>query len=141
MRARLKPAGIQEWLHRWAGPSAGPTQRLVIPLARAGYGAALLCAPGPMIRLRTGQTPSRRASQVARVLGIRHLVQATITAWAPAPETVAIGAVLDLCHAASMLAFAARYKSLRRAELADALVAAALAVAEPTLARRPANGG
>jgi hypothetical protein len=96
VRARLKPAEIQEWLHRWAGPSAGPAQRLAIPLARAGYGAALLCAPG---------------------------------------------AVIDFLHAASELAFAARYKSLRRAELADALVAAALAVAEPTLARRPANGG
>jgi hypothetical protein len=94
-----------------------------------------------MIRLCTGQTPSRRASRVARVLGIRHLAQAAITAWAPGPEVVAAGAVIDFLHAVSELAFAARYKSLRRAELADALVAAALAVAEPTLARRPANGG
>jgi hypothetical protein len=141
VRARLKPAEIQEWLHRWAGPSAGPAQRLAIPLARAGYGAALLCAPGPMIRLCTGQAPSRRASQVARVLGIRHLAQAAVTAWAPGPEVVAAGAVTDLLHAVSELAFAARYKSLRRAELADALVAAALAVAEPALARQPANGG
>ncbi|MCW2936348.1 MAG: hypothetical protein JWM19_7310 [Actinomycetia bacterium] len=103
--------------------------RLAVPLARAGYGAALLCAPGPMIRLCTGQTPSRRANSVARVLGIRHLAQAAITAWAPGPDMATAGPVIDLLHAASMLALAAAGRPLRRAELADALVAATLAVA------------
>ena len=53
--------------------------RLLVPLARAGYGAALLCAPGPMIGVVTGQPPSRRARQVARILGGRHLTQAAVT--------------------------------------------------------------
>jgi hypothetical protein len=54
----------------------------------------------------------------------------------------AVGSVIDLCHAASMLAFAAANQLLRRAELADALVAAALAVAEPASAGlSPANEG
>jgi hypothetical protein len=67
---------------------------------------------------------------VARVLGIRHLVQAAVTAGAPGPEMFTVGSMIDLCHAASMLGLATVDKSLRRAELADALVAAALAVAE-----------
>jgi hypothetical protein len=104
---------------------------MLIPLARAGYGAALLCAPGPMIRVCTRQSASPRARRVAQVLGIRHLAQAAVTVWAPEPEVVAVGAVIDLLHAASMLGFAAAVGSLRRAELTDALIAATLAVAEP----------
>jgi hypothetical protein len=106
---------------------------LAVPLARAGYGAALLCAPGPVIRACTGQVPSPRARRVARVLGIRHLAQAAITAWAPGPGLVAAGAAIDVCHAASMLALAAANRPLRRAGLADALAAATLAVVEPTV--------
>ena len=107
--------------------------RLLVPLARAGYGAALLCAPGPMIGVVTGQPPGRRARQIARVLGARHLAQAAITVLNPGPEVVALGVVVDLLHAASMFAFAAAVPDLRRAELADALAATALAVAEPGL--------
>lgn len=108
--------------------------RLLVPLARAGYGAALLCAPGSMIGVCTGQPPSPRARRVARVLGVRHLTQAAITACNSGPEVVALGVVVDLVHAASMFALAAAGQSLRRAELADALAATALAVAEPALA-------
>ena len=87
--------------------------RLLVPLARAGYGAALLCAPGPMIGVVTGQPPSRRARRVARVLGVRHLAQAAITALNPGPEVVALGVIVDLLHAASMFAFAAVVPDLR----------------------------
>jgi hypothetical protein len=116
--------------------------RLLVPLARAGYGTALLCAPGPMIGIVTGQPPSRRARRVARVLGVRHLAQAAITALNPGPEVVALGVVIDLLHAASMFAFAAVVPDLRDAELADALAATALAVAEPALSSvaRPKAG-
>jgi hypothetical protein len=107
--------------------------RLLVPLARAGYGTALLVAPGPMIGVVTGQPPSRRARQVARILGVRHLAQAVITVLNPGPEVVALGVVVDLLHAASMFAFAAVVPDLRRAELADALAATALAIAEPSL--------
>ncbi len=62
-----------------------------VTLARAGYGVALVCAPQALIKLTgdpvTGQPagasrarPSRRACGVARVLGVRHLVQAGLTA-------------------------------------------------------------
>jgi hypothetical protein len=112
----------------------GPARRrwrLLIPLARAGYGTALLTAPGPLIGLCTGRAPSVRARRVARVLGARHLAQAAITALAPGPEVIAAGAVVDLLHAASMFALAAVDQTPRRAEFADALCATALAVAEP----------
>ena len=101
-----------------------------------------------MIGVVTGQPPSRRARQVARILGVRHLTQAAITALNPGPEVVALGVVVDLLHAASMFAFAAVVPDLRRAELADALAATALAVAEPAMSslgrpkaigRRPAG--
>jgi hypothetical protein len=82
-----------------------------------------------MIGFCTGQPPSPRARRVARVLGIRHLGQAAIMAWAPGPEMIAVGGAIDLSHAASMLALAAVNRPLRRAELADALAAATLAVA------------
>jgi len=117
--------------------------RLLIPLARAGYGAALLCAPGPIIGAVTGQPPSRRARQVARILGVRHLTQAAVTAFNSGPEVVALGVIVDLLHAASMFAFAAVVPDLRQAELADALAATTLAVAEPAIASlgRPKAAG
>jgi hypothetical protein len=113
--------------------------RLVVPLARAGYGAALLCAPGPMIGVCTRQSPSLRARRVARILGVRHLAQAVVTARSPGPVVVAVGVLVDLLHAASMFALAAADQSLRRAELADALAATALALAEPAMASRDAT--
>jgi hypothetical protein len=121
------------------GRTLASRARLLVPLARAGYGTALLIAPGPMIGVVTGQPPSRRARQVARILGVRHLAQAAITAADPGPEMVALGVIVDLLHAASMFAFAAVVPELRSAELADALAATALAVAEPTVsgAARP----
>jgi hypothetical protein len=55
---------------------------------------------------------------------------------------VALGVVVDLLHAASMFAFAAVVPDLRDAELADALAATALAVAEPAISSvgRPKTG-
>jgi hypothetical protein len=62
--------------------------------------------------------------------------------WGTGPEMFTVGSMIDLCHAASMLGLAAVDKSLRRAELADALVAAALAVAEAASAGPfPASDG
>jgi hypothetical protein len=111
-------------------PRAVGSPRLLVPLARAGYGTALLCAPGPMIRLCTGQSPSPRARRVAQVLGVRHLAQAAATIAVPGPEMAAVGAAIDVLHATSMLGFAAAVPPLRRAELADAAVAATLAVTQ-----------
>jgi len=99
--------------------------RLVFPAIRACYGTVLMCVPGPVLGLYTGQPPSPRARMVTRILGARHLAQALLTLWRPRPAVLAAGAGIDGCHAASMLALAAADPGLRRAGLADALAAAA----------------
>jgi hypothetical protein len=100
-----------------------------LQVVRAGYGTALVLAPGPVIRLATGRPPGRRACQVARVLGARHLIQATLTAIAPRPGVLAAGGQVDAVHTVSMLVLAAVSRGGRRAALADALTEAALAAA------------
>ena len=113
--------------------------------ARAGYGVALVIAPGTVIYLATGHVPSRRTRRVAQVLGARHLVQAGISAFAPAPGVLAAGAGVDSLHAASMLVLAMFGRGTRRAALTDVLAEALLAavgfsLGEPALssgAERP----
>ena len=98
-------------------------------LDRAAYGAALVLLPGPVIWLATGQRPGRRARRVAVVLGIRHLIQAALTAAAPEPPVLATGGQVDAVHAASMLLLAAVSRGGRRAAVTDALTEAAFAAA------------
>ena len=99
--------------------------RVLLPAARACYGAALLCAPGLALGLFAGQAPSRRARAVTRILGARHLAQAVLTLWRPRPAVFLAGAGVDACHAASMLALAVADPRMRRAGVADAVTAAA----------------
>jgi hypothetical protein len=111
--------------------------RLLFPAARAGYGAALLCAPGLALGLCTGQASSARARTVLRILGARHLAQAVLTLWRPRRTVLAAGAGIDGCHAASMLALAAADPGLRRAGIADAATATAFAAAGAAIASAP----
>jgi hypothetical protein len=106
------------------------------PLVRATYGAALLCAPGAAIFVCTGRPASPAARAVARLLGARHLAQAALTAGAPGAVALGIGAQVDLAHSASMLALAVADRPLRRAGLADGMVAAVFAAAGMADARR-----
>jgi hypothetical protein len=108
--------------------------RLLLTAVRAGYGTALLCAPGAALRLCTGQPAGQRERFVARILGIRHLAQAAVTAYAPRPEVLTAGVGIDLCHALSMLVLAAADRTMRAAEVADATAAIALAAVGSTAA-------
>jgi hypothetical protein len=125
----------------------------VVTLARAGYGLALVVAPQALIKLTgdpvTGQPagasrarPSRRACGVARVLGVRHLVQAGLTAVAlraAEPERslpLALGAAVDVLHATTMVGLAAVDRGARRVALADTGVEVALAAAGLVTAAR-----
>jgi len=142
------------WLRRGCGGitrggrsaelASGPRATAWASLARAGYGTALLCAPGPVISVMTGGPVSRRARAVARVLGARHLVQAAVCGLVPARGLIRAGAAADGLHAASMLVLAVTAPGLRRALLADAVIAATLASASageaPLMARRAAVG-
>lgn len=95
---------------------------------RAGYGAALLLAPGPMLRLCTGQPAGAAARRVARLLGARQLIQAALTAGTGTSATgLRIGAVVDLAHATSMAGLAVADGRVRAAAAADTLMATAFA--------------
>jgi len=78
---------------------------------------------------------------VTRLLGIRHLIQAAVTAAAPNAVVLTIGAQVDLAHAASMVALAAASPPLRRAGLADGLIAAMFAAAGTAGARARRQAG
>ncbi len=78
-----------------------------------------------------------RVRSVARLLGVRHLLQAALTSGpAPGAARLALGAAVDLTHAASMAGLAAADRSLRRATLADALIETTFAASGCAAARR-----
>jgi hypothetical protein len=103
--------------------------RALLPVIRAGYGVTLVAVPGVLIRLVAGHPPGRRERRVARLLGARHLIQAAVSAFAPAPGVLAAGAGADALHAASMIMLAAVDPGSRRAALTDALAESLLAAA------------
>lgn len=89
----------------------------------AGYGAALLIAPRQVLTV-VGADPSQSGAVLAaRILGARHLAQATLADRIPRGA-----ALIDGVHAASMLALAAAAPEHRRAALSSAAAAAVLAV-------------
>jgi hypothetical protein len=110
-------------------------------LLRGAYGVALCAAPGTVVGLAGGPPATRRARTVARVLGVRQLLQAAVSEAALAPGTgsqdravlLGLGAAVDALHAASMLGLAVVDAPRRRAGLADGLIA--LAFAADALAR------
>jgi hypothetical protein len=111
-----------------------------IPRARRGQPRAAAAPTQPAAAARARQPapaahtrPGRRACRVARVLGARHVVQATLSALArradPAsPVPLACGAAIDLAHALSMLGLAAADHRARRAALTDGAVEAGFTV-------------
>lgn len=108
----------------------------VLATVRACYGAALLLAPGPLIRICAGYPADSRIQLTARVLGTRHLIQAALTAWAgPGTGRLAASAAVDLVHASSMAGLAAASPRLRRTALTDALLETALAAVGLVTAR------
>lgn len=98
-------------------PSPGPRTA-----ARLGWGTLLLGAPSLTLRLLGGE-PTPAARKVARVLGIRHVLQALGTRRAGGDHRYLLAAV-DGAHAASAVAFSVFDRRWRRAALTDAAVAA-----------------
>lgn len=107
-----------------------------LSVVRASYGLALLSVPGPMIRAMTGAPVASRSLAVARVLGARQLAQAAICGLAPTRRLIAAGAAVDGLHGASMLALAGAEPRLRRALLAETVIAAALTSATAAILHR-----
>lgn len=108
----------------------------VLSLVRAGYATALLTRPDAVVAAYGGPVPDRGARVVARVLGVRHLLQAAAVAAWPTGAALRAGAVVDLLHAASGLALAGAAPAHRRAALVDTGVATLFAVAGTGAARR-----
>ncbi|MEZ0166611.1 hypothetical protein AB2L27_17775 [Kineococcus sp. LSe6-4] len=92
-------------------------------LARAVWGTALVTVPRPLLRRLDPAGADDRAVAVARVLGVRHLVQAALTGALPCRPVLLAGAVADAAHGASMLALAGWDPGRRRVALVDAALA------------------
>nr|WP_205849885.1 hypothetical protein [Nakamurella flava] len=108
-----------------------------IEIARAGWGLALLVAPGPVLRNFHGVRVDRRSLVVARVLGARHLTQAVLSGVDPSPEVLAMGVWVDTAHGASAVGLAAVDHSRVRGGLLDAGLALTWALAGYRALRRP----
>jgi hypothetical protein len=95
-----------------------------VTLLRAGVGAVLALFPGRVASTAEGHPATPRACLVTRVLGVRHLTQATLTFVAPELLTPLRGALVDGVHTATAVLLAARSPRHRRAALMNAVLAA-----------------
>lgn len=91
-------------------------------LTRVVWGVTLLGAPRLVLRLLGGRQ-TRLAQAVLRILGARHVLQATVTAARPSRVVLVGGAGLDGLHALTALALAAVDPSQVRIGLTDAGIA------------------
>lgn len=97
-------------------------------LARAAVGLLLLGAPRPVLAVAAGAPTATGVQWVARLLGLRDLVQAGVTT---DRRRAGAGAAVDGLHAASMVALALRSHRHhhRRLALVSAAVAGTFALA------------
>ncbi len=98
----------------------------VVP--RAAYGALLLLVPGMMMRMVSGEPVARVPSAVARILGLRHLVQALLLERNKTRNRLLAGTAIDAAHALSMVGFAVVHEDYRRPAALDAVLATGLAI-------------
>ncbi len=96
---------------------------------RAGWGAALLIAPGAVLGALPHQQIDGRARAFARILGARDLVQAATIAWRPTRGWLLGGAAVDAAHAMTMVALAWRLPDRRALALTNVATAGAFAAA------------
>ena len=105
-------------------------------MLRAAWGTVLLSQPRRVLALRDTMGVPGPAVFAARLLGARQLTQAIITALAPTPRVIRLGAAVDTLHACTGIGFAVLVPRWRRTALADAAVAAGFAVGGQLRVRR-----
>jgi hypothetical protein len=106
-------------------------------LARAVWGVALVTAPNRILGLTQPDRPDTPvANRLLRVLGVRHVLQAGVEAFATAPAVHYLGAAADELHALSGIGLAVLDRRWRRAALIDSAIASALGVAAAVTAGR-----
>jgi hypothetical protein len=103
--------------------------------AHLGQAAVLIAQPPAVLRSIAGNQGVPPA-WIVRALGVRTLAQAAAEGIRPRPDVLRLGALVDLAHAASMLAAARVWPRYRRAALVSAGTAGASAVAGAVLARQ-----
>jgi hypothetical protein len=122
-----------------APPHDSPTLEgpLALAVAEACWGSALVFS-GDRVLQRVAQEPvGRPVIRIARVLGIRELLQALITAWRPTRRTLRFAAAVDALHAATMVTAASARVGPRRLSVASAGVASVFSAAGLVESRRP----
>lgn len=119
--------------------TATDRRRWVLGLTRLGWGLTLLALPGDVARA-VGADDMRAVRRLGRVLGARHVLQATIelASW---PRWRRLGAAVDGLHAISAMGAAGADRRWRRPALIDGALAGTFAatglLGRPgTLARR-----
>lgn len=98
-------------------------------LVRTAWGIVLVAAPRRLARIAGGRKGWSTRTDVGRLLGARHLVQAAVTATRPNVMVLALGAAVDALHAASGVALGTRVPRWRRPAYLDAVLAATFAAA------------
>ncbi len=96
---------------------------------RVAWGAALLLAPGRVLRALPHQQIDRRARVFARVLGARDVAQAALIARRPTRGWILAGVAVDATHATTMVALALLRPGRRKLALANLMTASAFAIA------------
>ena len=95
----------------------------MMQVVRAGWGFTLLTWPATVLhRLRVAA--DGRSCAVARVLGCRHIVQATVLLLSPRRGVQLAGAGVDVIHGASMAGLAVLDPRRRKAAATSAVDAA-----------------
>jgi hypothetical protein len=109
---------------------------LTLALAEACWGIALILSDDRALHRAAKQPVGQPVIDIARVLGMRELLQALITAWRPTRRTLRLAAAVDALHAASMVAAASARVGPRRLCLASAAVASVFSAAGLAQSRR-----
>jgi hypothetical protein len=106
--------------------AAGRPQRRArlepLVVVRLAFGVALIVAPGRLL-LACSAVDDRRARIVARILGLRHLVEGGVLLIFDTRAVGLAGAAVDGIHAATALTFAIVDRRRRRGALINAVAA------------------
>ena len=106
--------------------SRSPRSRAAFIVVQALWGLTLLVAPEKVLQLLGGPNEDRIPERIMRVLGARHLLQATAED-VFGDSALRLGVWIDGLHAVTAFGFACVNARWRRAALSDAVITCALA--------------
>lgn len=95
-----------------------------IELVRAAWGLSLLVSPATVLKRFHGVRVDDESIVIARILGARHLTQASLSGLNPSPEILAGGVWVDGVHSLTAAALAVVDRDRVRAGVTDAAIAA-----------------